>query len=104
MGNMTMEHIRETAQQLKDGLTQENSTDPTPQSSKCAVCGGCGYIQLVEGVTRCECQKQKIIQSKLAALPARFRNASFANYVPMDLKQEQARDRIAGEFTKSYFI
>jgi DNA replication protein DnaC len=55
-------------------------------------------------VVRCECQKQRIIAEKLASIPARFRTASFANYQPIDGKQDRAKERMSAEFTRSYYI
>lgn len=105
-----MEHVKETADQIRDRLQQEldspdSSRALTPQNSdSCPGCGGSGYIHTARGVCRCECKRQKILAEKLNAIPERFRNATFANYVPMDSAQERARDRLAAEFTKSYFL
>ncbi len=104
-----MGSIHETATQLRERLLREleeasSRPDPTPRSSKCEICQDTGYLRVASGVARCECQKQKIIRQHLDGIPERFCNASFANYVPMDAKQEAARDKIAGEFTGSYFL
>lgn len=57
-----------------------------------------------DGVARCECQKVRVLNARLAEIPERYRESSFANYVPGDAKQAAARDRIAGNFTGSFFI
>lgn len=57
-----------------------------------------------DGVTRCDCRKRRIIAQKLGAIPARFRESSFANYIPTDPEQQHALERIAGNFTNSFFI
>jgi DNA replication protein DnaC len=80
------------------------ASDPTPLSSNCVVCDDRGFVQVGVGVTRCECQKQKIIREKLSQIPERFRTASFANYSPTDNRQAQALALISGEFTGSYFL
>lgn len=61
-------------------------------------------MQIENAVARCECQRRKIIVSKLVEIPERFREATFANYVPMDAAQEKALALMAGEFTGSYFL
>lgn len=101
-----MEHIHETASQIRERLLEQakSQPEPTPRNSKCAACGDTGYIQAGNAVCRCECQKRKIIQAKLDEIPERYREASFANYVPMDIKEQTARDRIAGDFTGSFFL
>jgi DNA replication protein DnaC len=92
-----------------DGARSRNGSG-SPSSPSCEVCRGSGYIKLAipggngSSVARCECQKQKVIQSKLEAIPNRFRDASFANYVPTDSAQEIALNKISSEFTGSYFI
>lgn len=59
---------------------------------------------MLDAVSRCECQKQKIIRAKLAEIPERYRDSSFMNYVPMDAKQEAALLLVSGDFTKNYFL
>lgn len=68
------------------------------------VCDDLGFIRIEQGVFRCDCQKRRVIAEKLAAIPARFRTASFANYIPTDSKQEAALAKIAGNFTGSFYI
>jgi DNA replication protein DnaC len=59
---------------------------------------------MIGGVCRCECQKQRVITQKLAAIPARFRQASFASYVPTDALQQKGLDKVSGRFTGSFYI
>lgn len=104
-----MEPIRETAEKMRERLLLEleqasSTPDPTRPSNECGLCGGTGYLRILDAVSRCECQKQKIIQAKLAEIPERYRECSFANYIPMDSKQQAASEQIAGDFTKSYFL
>jgi DNA replication protein DnaC len=68
------------------------------------LCRDSGYVRVGDRVGRCECQKQKIIRSKLAQIPERYRDVSFLNYVPIDGVQEQALKQVMGDFTKSYFL
>jgi DNA replication protein DnaC len=86
--------------------SSESSQRPMSPNNEtlCELCSGTGYISTDRGVIRCECQKQKIILQKLAAIPARFRNSTFANYDPINGKQVRAKERISSEFTKSYYI
>lgn len=102
-----MEHVRETAIQIRERLQLEierQSSGLTPQNSECPGCGGTGYLRTDQGVCRCDCQRQKIIAQKLGEIPERFRGSTFANYVPMDAAQEKARALIAADFTKSFFL
>lgn len=88
---------------------EKATSGTTPQnSSTCELCLDRGWIQVerdgLAGVVQCECQKRRIINAKLAEIPERFRQAAFANYVPMDALQQRALETIAGEFTGSYFL
>jgi DNA replication protein DnaC len=84
----------------------DSSRGPTRPSSEtqCAECGGTGYVRTDRGVYRCECQRRKIIAQKLQEIPERFRESTFANYVPIDARQEQALERVASDFTRAYFL
>lgn len=99
-----MEHIGKTATELETKLRQQGPSDRTPLSNNCELCGDSGYVRLESGVKRCECQRQKIITSKLAAIPKRFQDATFVNYIPTDSRQETARHRLLTRFTGSYFL
>lgn len=79
--------------------------DRTSPKSECETCGDTGFICVAgSGATRCECQKRKAAVEKLRKIPERFRQASFANYIPTDGRQDSALSKISGDFTKSYFI
>jgi DNA replication protein DnaC len=44
------------------------------------------------------------VRRRLAEISERFRESSFANYVPIDHQQELALNVVAGEFAKSFFL
>lgn len=56
------------------------------------------------GVVPCECRTEKIVAAKIAALPAHFREATFANYRARDDKQLAAFTAIASNHLGSYFL
>lgn len=76
----------------------------TSPGSSCGVCGGTGFVQALDAVGRCECRKQRVIHAKLADIPERFRSSSFANYIPVDARQDSALEQVAGDFTGSFFL
>src|SRR6185295_585663 len=102
--------IRETATIIQERLRRDQATaddskfDHINPRNECPLCGGVGYVRVTGGVVRCECQKQKIARKKLAEIPERYRDSTFANYVPEDAQQQAALDRISGDFTESFFI
>lgn len=99
-----MEHNQETAAKIRAQLDRI-TRDPTNPGNDCDLCRDTGYIRIADaGVIRCECQKRKIINARLADIPKRFRNCAFANYLPNNGRQQKALDQVAGEFTASYFI
>lgn len=96
-----MEHVS----QIKLKLPQvDERPGPTRPSSECRLCSGLGYMRVVDGVRRCECQRQKVVAAKLAQIPKRFSGAAFESYVPMDQGQERALERLRSDFTGSYFL
>jgi DNA replication protein DnaC len=48
--------------------------------------------------------RRKIIQQKLSEIPERFRESGFANYVPIEAKQEAALAKLSGDFTRSFYL
>lgn len=61
-------------------------------------------MRVVDGVRRCECQRQKIVSAKLSQIPKRFASSTFENYVPMDAPQTNALAKVKSDFTGSYFL
>src|SRR5438132_4788422 len=66
-------------------------------TNTCGECAGTGYVTVfARGVTRCQCQRRKILAQKIASLPERFRESTFQNYVPCDMAQQSALDDVKG--------
>lgn len=69
--------------------TSQSNEPPTG----CA-CGGSGWIRVQDGdksgVVRCACAKARIIQSRVNALPERYRGTTLENYIPSDDLQRNA--------------
>lgn len=109
-----MEHISKTAVEIRQRLEAEQergSNRPfTNHDNECPSCAGTGYIRvegvapLPGGVKRCECQKRKVLNQKLSEIPSRFRNASLANYVPMDEVQQKALQAVSVKLSGSFFF
>lgn len=98
--------IQSTLQKIQADLQARADSSPshTFPKSACDVCADSGWIRLPGGVARCECQKRRASAEKLQQIPERFRNATFANYVPTDSRQDAALAKISGDFTRSFFI
>lgn len=106
-------HIAETVQQqLQDQrLTSEpHDLEPrsTPPNSECSRCGGSGWVRVKHGprtgVCRCECLKLRILESKVQALPERFRYASFESYMPRNDRETEALVQIRENAGGSFYI
>ncbi len=91
---------------IRERLDQANSTSRTPPGSaiKCELCQDSGFIRVELGVIGCDCQKQKARTQKLAVIPKRFQDATFASYVPGDARQRSALSKVSSEITKNFFI
>lgn len=106
-----MEHIKSAAEQVRLRLIEKLNSSTTPSdtapSTECAVCGDTGWLRL-DGpdrrVARCQCRAEKVIQSRIAAIPHRFRACSFSSYIPGTPQQERAVNAMSADFTKSFFL
>lgn len=79
----------------------------SPSSDKCPRCRDTGWVYPSAdraGVVRCECLKERIRASKIAAIPAQFTNATFGNYLPVDQSQANALNAVSGEPGRSFFL
>jgi DNA replication protein DnaC len=85
-------------------MEAESSDRNIGRSSDCPRCEDLGYVRIDRGLVRCECQKRKVITAKLDAIPERFRQATFENYIPVDEKQIRARCRMERELTGNFFL
>lgn len=95
--------IQGTLEKLRTDLEAlpHDHTSPNPA---CEVCEDLGWIRLPTGVARCECQKRKAVAEKLRKIPERFKDSTFANYVPENGRQVEALAKISSDFTRSFFI
>lgn len=96
----------EKTQQIAERLHLPERQDTSP-GSEC-LCGGTGWVSVVAnghaGVQQCTCLKQRIRESRIAALPIRFRNTTFANYVPIDTAEELALEGVKKHSGGSLFL
>jgi DNA replication protein DnaC len=104
-----MEHIRETAETIRNRLANNIAQSgtlpgPTPPNNRCSLCGGARFIQVQAGVVRCQCQRDAQRQSKLREIPERFRACSLSNYTPRDFQQKAAWNAVAGNVTGCFFL
>jgi DNA replication protein DnaC len=93
------------------GMNASDTSDSFPTGKaeaatpRCPSCNDTGYLQVVgRGVMRCQCLRERFIAAKLAEIPKRFQDCSFANYIPCDGAQQRAVDLIAAEWTGSYLL
>lgn len=100
-------------QDLQDKLnrsdTETTRRDGDRSASPCPTCEGTGFIRVRRedgawGVTSCQCARDRAIQQKLAVVPNRFRDRTFAMYEPVNPKQEKALQIILRDFTKSFYL
>lgn len=110
-----MEHIKTGAdameQSLQDQLQRSErnqETRSTSPSSSCELCGDRGWIHSeiagTSGVSRCVCARRRIIEMKMSAIPRRFANCSFENYIPTDDLQVVALETVRGSIDCGMFI
>jgi DNA replication protein DnaC len=58
----------------------------------------------MECVSRCQCQKNKILDRKLSVIPSRYRDAHFGNYKPIDDVEGKALEKLSSDTFGSFFL
>jgi DNA replication protein DnaC len=82
----------------------KNASGFKPTGAECVVCQDGGFVPVSNGVVPCQCRKRKTMAVRLRAIPERFRQCTFANYIPSNGLQVRALDNMSSEITGSYFV
>lgn len=108
LAQRNLEPVQANPRDRPRSVAQAAESASTSPGSKCAVCGGAGWIRVEAGdLTRyqkCDCSKARMIRARLAGIPERFREATFENYYPRSQNQERALRLMLENPEGSYFL